>query len=134
MDDWGEIKLKQINSDDFWNLFEEIINDRSGFFYNKNCILQAYKDGNLFGLEVDETDSMYKRGARMDKIFCEKSFYLLPCFCVIDNNKAIIIWIHTRARKMGFAKKLIKLLKIEYALHPLPESIEFWNKNNIKLI
>lgn len=63
----------------------------------------------------------------------QKSFYLLPCFCIKKNNTAIIIWTHTRARKNGFAKKLIKLLQIEYAYHPLPESIDFWKKCNIKI-
>ena len=80
---------------------------------------------------------MYFRTARGDKIFCHDkrnaSWYLLPCFCVKENNKAIIIWTHTRARKMGFAKKLVELLHIEIAEHPLPESIEFWKKCNVKL-
>jgi len=35
---------------------------------------------------------------------------------------------------MGFAKKLVELLHIEYADNPLPDSIEFWKKCNIKLI
>jgi hypothetical protein len=68
----------------------------------------------------------------MDNIFCNNSLYLLPCFCVKENDKAIIIWTHTRARKMGFAKILVKLLHIEYAYNPLPDSIEFWKKCNVK--
>ena len=34
---------------------------------------------------------------------------------------------------MVFAKKLVELLNIEIADHPLPESIEFWKKCNVKL-
>ena len=134
MNDWGEIKLTKIDSDDFWSLFDELSNDNSGFLCNRKTILQAYKDQNIYGLIVDETDKMYKRGAINDNIFCKNSCYLLPCFCIKENNKAIIIWTHKRARKNGFAKKLVELLNIEYAYKPLPESIEFWKKCNIKCV
>ena len=133
MEDWGEIKLTQIDdSDDFWCLFDELCDDNSGFLHNRSTILEAYNEGNLYGLRVSESNTMYERRARMDTIFCEDSFYLLPCFCVKENNKAIIMWTHQRARKMGFAKKLVELLRIEYAYKPLPGSIDFWKKCNIK--
>ena len=75
-------------------------------------------------------------------------------------NKAIIIWKHTRAIKMEFAKKLVELLGIEsgnsyaraellnchflwrndggvsygeYAYNPLPDSLYFWEKCNVKI-
>ena len=134
MEDCGEIKLAQIDdSMDFWRLFEELCDDNSGFYHNRSVILEAYKNENLYGLRVTETDKMYERGARIDNIFCNESWYLLPCFCVKENNKAIIIWTHTRARKMGFAKKLVELLNIEYAWNPIPDSIEFWKKCNVKI-
>ena len=132
MEDWGEIELIQINSEDFWCLFDELCNDNSGFYHNRSTILEAYKNGNLYGLHVIESDKMYERGVKDNNIFCDDSLYLLPCFCVKENNKAIIIWTHTRARKMGFAKKLVELLHIEYADNPLPDSIEFWKKCNVK--
>ena len=131
MEDWGEIELIQINSEDFWCLFDELCHDNSGFYHNRSTILEAYKNDNLYGLRVIESDKMYER--RLMDIFCDDSLYLLPCFCVKENNKAIIIWTHTRARKMGFAKKLVELLHIEYADKPLPDSIEFWKKCNVKL-
>jgi len=137
MEDWGEIILEEINSEEFWCLYDEILDDSSCFFNNRSTILEAYKNGNLYGLQVLETNKMYERGARMDKIFCRNYFnncwYLLPCFCVKQNNKAVIIWTHTRARKNGFAKKLVELLHIEYAYNPLPESIDFWKKCNVKI-
>ena len=132
MDDWGEIKVARIDSNDFWRLFDELCDDKSGFFYNRSTILEAYKNETLYGLRVSETDSMYERGARMDNIFGEDSWYLLPCFCIKEDNKAIIIWTHTRARKLGFARKMVELLKIEFAWNPLPESIGFWDKCNVK--
>jgi len=48
-----------------------------------------------------------------------------------ENDEAIIIWTHTRARNKGFAKKLVELFKIKSAYNPLPESIGFWEKCNI---
>ena len=60
---------------------------------------------------------LFKRGARADKIFIKESFYLLPCFCIQKINTAIIIWTHTRARRNGFAKKLVNLLNIQYVNH-----------------
>lgn len=132
MEDWGEISLLKIDSNDFWCLIDELYDDNSGFRHNKSVILEAYKNGNLYGLTVKDTDSMYNRHAELYTVFCENSLYLLPCFCVKENNKAIIIWTHTRARRNGFARKLINLLNIEYAWNPLPDSIAFWKACNIK--
>ena len=71
IDDWGEITLEQIiRGDDFWFLLDELYDDKSWFIWNKNIILEAYKDGNLYGLSVTETDHMYFRSATGDKIFC----------------------------------------------------------------
>ena len=137
MEDWGEIKLNQLdNSDDFWSLFDELSDDKSMFLHNKSIILDAYKNGNLYGLIVTETDKMYEKEESQNDIFCRGlgSMYLLPCFCVKETNKAIIIWTHTRARKNGFAKCLIDLLDIKYAYNPLPDSIDFWKKCNVTSI
>ena len=132
MEDWGEIRLTQIDDYDFWRLFDEMVDDNSGFFHNRSTLLEAYKNDNLYGLSVGETDEMFQRRARMDTLFCRNSWYLLPCFCVKEDDTAIIIWTHTRARRNGFAKKLVELLHIKYAHTPLPESIEFWKKCNVR--
>ena len=131
MEDWGEIRAIQIGSDDFWRLIDELLDDDSRFYNNRTTILEAYKNGNLYGLSVSETYKMYERQARRDEIFCCSSWYLLPCFCVKDSNKAIIIWTHTRARKKGFARKLVELLHIDVAFNPLQDSLDFWKKCNV---
>ena len=133
MDDWGELILKQIDSSEFWYLIDELCDDDSDFLNNRTYILEAYKNGNLYGLKVAETDKMYERGAKTDILFCKGSWYLLPCFCCIeDDNTAVILWTHSRARNLGFAKKLVELLHIKYAHNLLPKSIEFWNKCKVK--
>tara|TARA_B100000003_G_scaffold203179_1_gene213378 strand:- start:21369 stop:21779 length:411 start_codon:yes stop_codon:yes gene_type:complete len=134
MEDWGEIRLEQIDdSINFWFLYDELLDDKSGFLNNRTCILDAYKNGNLYGLRVNETYKMFEKGESQNDIFCKGSLYLLPCFCIKENNKAVIIWTHTRARKKGFAKCLVKLLDIKYAYNPLPDSIDFWKKCNVDL-
>ena len=80
---------------------------------------------------------MYNRDDRYDNIFAKsynikKSNYLLPCFCLKNENIAIILWVHTRARRMGIGRILLKLLSINYVLKPILESKEFWEKCNIK--
>jgi hypothetical protein len=132
MENWGEIKLCQIDENDFWCLIDELFDDKSGFCNNRRTILEAYKNDNLYGLRVDETDKMYENRERENNIFCKYSWYLLPCFCVKESNNAIIIWTHSRARKMGFAKKLVNLLDIKYASNPLPDSLDFWRKCNVE--
>ena len=151
MEDWGEIELVHFNndtdglsngsSDDFWSIMDELYievcnSDGIGFWNNRDTILDAYSKGNLYGLRVDETDEMFKRGnARHDPVFCRSytglSWYLLPCFCVKEGDEASLLWTHARARRRGFAKKLVELLNIKSAYWPLPESLGFWQKCGI---
>lgn len=130
----GKIKLEQItDGDDFWCLINELIDDKSGFMCNKSMIVEAYKHGNLYGLRMNETNLMYKNDARAHKIFCKDSFYLLPCFCIKDDQEAIILWVHTRARLNGFGKLLIQELGIKVTRNLLHDSIGFWEKLNITI-
>ena len=82
--DWGPIKLIETGSD-FWSLLDEVADDfdeYEGFYHNKSTIVEAYKRGDTYGLQVVETSSMFLRGASQDRIFCPNSFCLLPCFCI----------------------------------------------------
>jgi GNAT superfamily N-acetyltransferase len=136
MSDYGNTELHQIESvENFWALYDELIDDDSGFQYNRATLLEAFKNGNLWGLTIKETDSMFKRGAAEDIIFIKPcvahQLYLLPCLCVLNNegNKILIIWTHSRARRHGYAKTLIEYLSFDTLLipdRPLPESIPFW--------
>jgi len=132
MEDWGEIvSIQMTDSEDFWSIYDEMENDNSGFLANRSIILDAWKAGNMYGLQVEETEAMYERQACYDRLFCARSYYLLPCFCIKNDNKAEIIWTHSRARGKGFARKLVQMLNITEAYQPLPESIGFWEKCGI---
>jgi hypothetical protein len=124
------------STSDFWALYDELLEDKSLFINNRDILLIAFKEARLWGLRVEETDSMYERGARVDSIFCKNSFYLLPCLCITStlNNQEeiIIIWTHTRARRKGFAKKMIDCLSKKSPTgkvtpcNIMEESIPFW--------
>jgi hypothetical protein len=132
--DWGKLRLEPIVfSGDFWSLYEEMEQDGSVFIHNRPTFLEAYMDGNLYGLLFEENDFMVRNVCRTNNLFVKESFYLLPCFCIRHESTAVIIWTHTRARKLGFARKLVELLKLEFAFNPLPESIKFWEKCDIKI-
>ena len=133
--DWGPIKLIAIETgSDFWTLLDEVADDSNeykGFYHNKRTIVEAYKRGDMYGLQVAETPSMLRRGASQDHIFCSNSFCLLPCFCIRNGETAVIIWTHPRARRMGFARKLVQELEIKKAECPLKDSFEFWKSCGI---
>lgn len=130
MEFWGEIKLLKItDGNDFWNLFEELVDDKSDFIQNKNFLLESYRDGNLYTLYVEENLWMFRNNIEEDPIFCKGngSEYILPCFCIKEDKKAMIIWVHSRARRKGLGSRLVKLLEIEEVYNPLPTSLPFWD-------
>lgn len=125
------VRLKQIDENDFWALFHELFDDESDFIHNRAAILRAYKDENLYGLEVQEDDNY----SVWDPLFCRgNSQRLIPCFCVKQGPVAIIMWTHTRARLRGFARKLVELLGITEAYDPLPGSENFWERCKVKIM
>lgn len=133
MKNWGEIVLKKIeDGSDFWMLLEELIKDKSDFIDNKNYIIEAYRDGKMYSLTVEENEWMLRNNVEDSDLFCKHSNYLLPCFCIMDQreneNIATLLWVHSRARKKGFGSKLVKLLVINMVYNPLLESIGFWEK------
>lgn len=137
MQDWGEIKLLKIEAGgDFWDLIDELSDGKSDFFHNRGMLVEAFRDGNLYGLRVSETGAMFRNGVRRNIEFVRSNtgytLYMLPCLCVRHMDKAIIIWTHSRARRQGFARKLVTLLDIKHADSPLPESLNFWKACGIE--
>lgn len=118
---------------DFWCLFDALKSDGSVFVHNRSVLADGFKEGNLYGLRVSETDAMYARVAMQDDIFCPGSAYLLPCLCLLNGDGDVeIIWTHTRARRKGFASKLVELLGVRRANNPLSGSDKFWKHCNVQ--
>jgi predicted DNA-binding protein YlxM (UPF0122 family) len=125
-------KVKQITeSSEFWSLFDELQDDKSGFIHNRTLLLDAFRNGHLYGLEVEETQEMFNRRSRNSPLYCRGSFYLIPCLCIKYGRTVDILWTHRRARGNGFAKKLVRELSITSVRHPLEESVGFWKKLGI---
>jgi ribosomal protein S18 acetylase RimI-like enzyme len=117
-------------------LLDELVDDESGFIHNKATLVEEYKNGNLWGLRVEETDAMFDRQAAIDPLFCPVSLsqlYMLPCFCTVTPTSTVqVIWVHSRARRMGLGSTLIRLLNITNTSGPRLEGSEaFWKACNM---
>ena len=137
MTDWGELKLVRVSHGTmFITLLDELCDDGSSFRNNAGALADAFRDGNLYSLCYTETDSMYEQRIGDDPLFVRgfQSIYLIPCICMINKDTIEIMWVHTRARKRGFASKIVKLLNLPYVYNPLPGSEEFWKKRGIEII
>lgn len=148
------VKLIRIeSSNDFWCLIDTLLDDErtslnktgKGFYNNRSQILDAYKDGNLYGLTTfciaddiisfEQEDRLVAK-FRNNDLVCKNALNgsssdLLPCFCIKENDTAIILWVHTKIRRCGVGSKLIRSLNIKSAYNPLPESESFWKSLNI---
>lgn len=134
--------LQKIESSaDFWYLMDELIDDQSKLYYNRDSLLNSFTFGDLYGLKMHETEEMRMKrmrgdSVRDDSIFCKDykrnaSFYLVVCFCVCDKKKdgtISYIWTHTRARHKGLATILVNYLEPNIISEPLDEAVEFWDK------
>lgn len=133
-EDYGPLLLHPITEGrDFVALYKALQSDESGFVHNLDVIAQAFHDDNLFGLTAHETDAMFARGAHNDPFFdswCSNyhTLYLLPCFAVVndDHDTCIIIWVHSKYRRLGLGTALVDQLDIRRVINPLPESRHFW--------
>lgn len=132
---WGKIQVKPIeNGNEYWALMEELLESKSGFFYNRAILLDAMLKGQLFGLEVQETDTMFQC-TKKDPIFMNNphfhTHWMLPCLCVKVKDTAEIVWVHPRARRRGFGTQMVNQLNIKFAWNIMDSSKEFWESVNI---
>lgn len=130
MAETNNVELIKIDRHYFWCIIDELCDDNSVFIYNRSEILKALINGNLYGLKMNESNPKYQE-ARSESLFCQQSVYLLPCFCIAENKKAIMLWVHSRAQKRGFGSLLVKLLEITDVYCPLDSARDFWEKCGI---
>lgn len=144
MPDYGPIIVQEIeNFDDFWSLYDELIDENFIFSQNRSLMLQAFKDGKLFGIFITETDSMKSRNSfQQDPIFASSCHQhiemprslLVPGFCVKYNeDTAIMLWVHYRCRGLGLGKKFVQSLGIKnLSGSPTMWSVGFWERCGVK--
>ena len=140
------------SSEDFWALFDALCDDKSEFFNHRRTILDAFKNGKLYGMTLEEDDYLWDIKPQLDPrnnpLFCRdcssSSLYLFPMLCIIEKDDSyqesstetscIIIWNHTRNRRKGLAKKLVQLLNINKIHNPLQGSLHFWKACEINTL
>jgi len=133
----GNIRIFKVDdARDLWFIIDELKTDEkddTGFWHNRVEITEHYKNGTLFSLRMQETHEIFKDGIRANEIFArgsygDLSFYLLPCFVAMVGDKVDMIWVHSRARKLGIGSELVKQSRATGTLAKLPESIGFWER------
>tara|TARA_Y100000389_G_scaffold91253_1_gene87847 strand:- start:477 stop:1106 length:630 start_codon:yes stop_codon:yes gene_type:complete len=118
-----------------------------GFYWNRAWIIDAYKQGCLFGLQVDESYAMFEdKDSRTNPVFmkrraawpfeidvdhCDAS-YSLPAFAVVENKaggkECSMLWVAERARGYGFGSSMVDECGVTHASDVLVESTEFWTR------
>jgi hypothetical protein len=132
--EWGALKAVCITrGEDFWALYQELVDDGSVFAANRITLVEAFRAGNLYGLEFDESQYSFDTNIHpWGRLFCQDDtaqveYYLLPCLCVRNGDEAVIIWTHSRVRRNGFATELICQLGITRTMGRLKGSEAFWS-------
>ena len=113
----------------FAALFRELEDDGSRFHNNMNILVDAMRDGSLYTLQVVEGERTVRPSE--DPIFVADAFLTLPCLAVVDEDICSIIWVHSRARRLGLGRALVEGLDIQRASKPLPQGRAFFNACNV---
>lgn len=109
-----------------------------GFIHNQTSILECFVKGSLYGLCMQETDSMFERVLDTDPHFMTtpyggKACYRFPVFCALENNRIDLLWVAERMRRKGLATLLVSLLKqrgvsgADY-IDCVPGAMRFWER------
>ncbi len=152
MDDWERFLLVPIESPHtFWIYMAELRREykiqkrvfgrRSGFWNDRQHLLSAYENGDLFTLQLILKKPPKNGTKGTDRVFVKGSspFLYLPVLLSVssrDDQRADILWVARRARRMGFGSEILKLAKIERVGHVLqtPIAQAFWKtKPNITI-
>jgi hypothetical protein len=86
-------------------------------FYDQGDILAAFVKGNLFGLCMTPTDSLFKNVKGIeDPHFMRhgrtgRHKFRFPILCAVENNRITELWVATRMRMKGLARLMLCLQK-----------------------
>jgi hypothetical protein len=132
-----------INSEDFFFLYDALLEDCSGFSHNRTAILDGWKNGTLWmPKDVDCGDDstaimdIYKGIWGNDyEHFFTLSNTTLPTFFLFDLSdkdrvgvEPRIVWVHSKIRRQGIATSGMRQMKCVPAKikNQLKGSEEFW--------
>lgn len=84
-------------------------------FYDQGEILAAFVKGNLFGLCMTPTDSLFKNVKGIeDPHFMRhgrtgRHKFRFPILCAVENHRITELWVATRMRMKGLARLMLSL-------------------------
>ena len=124
------------DADQFFDLYDAMLEAESGFLCNRESLLDAWKrGGELYTLQITETNGLYRDWELRSKLadfltHSNPSRLCIPVFCWRGrDNGCIIVWTAPHLRRLGLATNLLLLLKITHASgdNTLPDAQPFWN-------
>lgn len=116
------VKLVE-KGDDFWPLFKNLEAEGSGFQYNITWLLDAFKNGQMYTLELVDTPEMDQF---VPLYCCPYTRRIMPCICVVQDNACKILWVSVRLRRKGLATKFVDTLFITKATDIVDDGYMFW--------
>lgn len=132
-----EQKVVKIDSADmFIQLIDQMAESKDcDFLCNRDTMLDAYSEGNLYTVCIKETDKLSKE-ARLrndlgEFLGSESAMLCLPCFCVVaerarGGNSCTMIWVREDMRRMGIGKLLARELQVTSTTKQIKGSEPFW--------
>jgi len=124
--DWTGVKVVKVTSNNLVELIREMFEENCGFLHNLSVIFDCFAAGRVYGLQLPETYEMFEYDGPDEEIFMEYT-YNIPAFCCLDSDSSVeILWVHPRARRMGFGSAFVQQLNIKTAKMVMFDSQEFW--------
>ena len=112
------------------HVIRELYHANSGFLHNLSVLFTSSAAGRLYGLQLEETEDMFRHNGHHPMFMQSRPPWTLPAFCCLDETGAVdIIWVHPRVRRRGLASAFLHQLDVTQATVILPESKGFWDKH-----
>jgi hypothetical protein len=128
--DWSTAEVIAASSHNLEGFIRELYDANSGFLHNISVLYDGFAAGRLFGLRLTETEDMFRYKGHHRMFMQSRPLWTLPAFCCLSESGAVdLIWVHPRARKMGFASAFLRELDVTEATVIVPESKGFWDKH-----
>lgn len=128
-------------SDIFWYIIDNLQKTSSGFYYNKDVLLENLINNNFYILTIclkdipenDENfDDYFQKYGEINFFYNGNRNIILPAFFTTYNKEIDIIWVHPQYRKNGFGTKMVKCacdLNIgKPTKNILEDATKFWEK------
>lgn len=117
---------------------DQLLADKTGFWYNRSVLLDAWKNGNLYTMCITETDDLYKDrellGLLGDFLGARPHWLQLPVLCLsIDGETCEILWVAKHVRRLGLGSDIVHSLGIKRAVHVLDDSRGFWERTGVSI-